>query len=69
VAIVLGLCAIAGGLDEGHQSFVPGRVADPLDGLLDLLGAIAGVAFFHVLPRAVRVPATETAGTHERIPA
>lgn len=28
--------------DELHQLFVPGRVADPLDWVIDTLGAIAG---------------------------
>jgi VanZ family protein len=32
--------------DEVHQAFVPGRSADPLDLLLDLLGALFGVGLF-----------------------
>jgi VanZ family protein len=64
LTLAVALCALAGGLDEWHQSFVPGRVADPLDWVLDLLGALAGGLFFLALPRAVRAPVSD-----ERIPA
>ncbi len=53
-AITLVLCAVAGGLDEWHQYFVPGRVADPVDWILDLSGALAGCLFFLAMPRALR---------------
>ena len=33
-----------GALDEVHQSYVPGRSADPWDLLADAVGALAGVA-------------------------
>jgi len=65
---VLLACALAGALDEAHQAFVPGRVADPLDWVLDLLGAAAGCAFFFLLPRALRAPREAPPHT-ERIPA
>ena len=34
------LTAAYGALDEVHQSFVPGRTADPLDALADAAGAL-----------------------------
>jgi VanZ family protein len=33
--------------DELHQSFVPGRSADPLDVLADCAGALLGIALWH----------------------
>ena len=68
ILTVLGACALAGALDEAHQAFVPGRVADPLDWVLDLLGAAAGCAFFFLLPRALRAP-RDARPDAERIPA
>ncbi len=32
--------------DEVHQSFVPGRSSDPLDFLVDVVGILAGIAFY-----------------------
>lgn len=40
-----------GALDEWHQSFVPGREADPLDWAADTAGALLGAALVVVLPR------------------
>ncbi|MBU1243459.1 VanZ family protein [Myxococcota bacterium] len=68
VGLMLALCALAGGLDEWHQSFVPGRVADPVDWILDLSGALAGSLFFLALPRALRAPAAPPATCGERNP-
>jgi VanZ family protein len=42
VAIIL--ATAYGASDEFHQSFVPGRYADPLDILADFTGAVLGVA-------------------------
>ena len=59
-----GLAAVAGvllgvllfaALDEWHQSFIPGRSADPRDWLADAVGAIAGAALaVRTLPRPER---------------
>ncbi len=40
------LAALFGMADEIHQAFVPGRDASPLDWLVDVGGAIGGVAFW-----------------------
>jgi VanZ family protein len=45
------LLAVLGLLDEVHQLSVPGRVFSLLDLLYDLLGALAGMAAFHLLGR------------------
>jgi len=37
------LVAVYGILDEYHQSFVPGRSADPLDVVADVAGGVVGV--------------------------
>jgi VanZ family protein len=37
------LVVVYGVLDEYHQSFVPGRLADPLDVLADVIGGIIGI--------------------------
>jgi VanZ family protein len=68
-ALVLLACAVAAGLDEWHQAHVPGRVADPVDWLLDVLGAAAGCAFFHVLPRPLRGPGITAEPSLPRSPA
>jgi peptidoglycan/LPS O-acetylase OafA/YrhL len=51
---VLAAVTIAGGVgiaDELYQATVPGRTADPLDWLADVLGALAGAALVTALPR------------------
>ena len=45
VAAALGLLYAAS--DEWHQSFVPGRSADPADWVADALGVLAGLAIYH----------------------
>lgn len=40
--------------DEWHQSFVPGRSADPLDWLADALGVVTAVALHSWIFRRVR---------------
>ena len=36
--------ALYGLMDEVHQAFTPGRIADPLDWLADVVGALAVAA-------------------------
>jgi VanZ family protein len=44
--ILLGLAYAAS--DEIHQSFVPGRSADPFDWVADAIGVALGVLLFHL---------------------
>ncbi|MBW3628730.1 MAG: VanZ family protein [Gemmatimonadetes bacterium] len=48
-ACVLG--AAYGASDEWHQSYVPGRSADPFDWVADTAGVIAGVTLYHWMRR------------------
>lgn len=41
--LIVLLCVAFGVLDEWHQSFIPGRQADPLDLLRDAVGATIGL--------------------------
>jgi VanZ family protein len=41
--MAVALASAYGITDELHQLFVPGRVSDPVDWLVDTLGAIVGV--------------------------
>ena len=43
--------ALVGGLDEAHQYWIPGRLADPLDWLADTAGGGGGALFSALLPR------------------
>jgi hypothetical protein len=47
------LGALLGGLDEFHQSFVPGRNADGGDAAVDVLGVLLGGLAFRRLGRTV----------------
>lgn len=47
LAAAFALSAGYGGLDEYHQSFVPGRLADFADFIFDLLGTMIGLAVFY----------------------
>ena len=47
LAAALVLSAGYGGLDEYHQSFVPGRLADFADFIFDFLGTLIGLAVFY----------------------
>jgi VanZ family protein len=49
LAIVLG--GIYGATDEMHQLFVPGRVADPLDALVNWLGVLVAVLVLAYIDR------------------
>ncbi len=44
IAVAVLVAAAYGATDEWHQSYVPGRDADPLDWTADGVGAIAGAA-------------------------
>jgi VanZ family protein len=57
-ACAFAFCVAYGISDEWHQSFVPGRHADPWDVAKDAAGALAGVALGHGLSRR---PATAEA--------
>jgi VanZ family protein len=45
------LVVLYGILDEYHQSFVPGRIADPLDVLADAVGGLIGVGLMALIYR------------------
>lgn len=49
LAIAVILASLYGISDEFHQSFTPGRVPDPVDWLVDTLGAIAGVVMITII--------------------
>ena len=57
-AVVVGLLYALS--DEYHQSFVPGRAADPADWVADALGVIAAVALHSWLRRRGRGSAPRT---------
>ena len=44
-------CALFGFLDELHQSFIPGRSAELMDGLADALGAAMGCTVYLIVVR------------------
>jgi VanZ family protein len=44
LALAAVVAALYGATDEWHQSFVPGRTADPFDWAADAIGAIAGAS-------------------------
>jgi VanZ family protein len=46
--LVSGLMVMAGGLDEWHQSFVPGRMAQGIDVFFDTICGIFGALVFQV---------------------
>lgn len=50
-AVAVLLAGVYGASDEWHQSFVPGRDADPLDLGADVAGALAGAAVAVVVLR------------------
>jgi VanZ family protein len=47
------LASLYGVTDEFHQSFVPGRVPDPVDWLVDTAGALTGVVIVEAFRRAL----------------
>lgn len=42
--VVLLVCSLYGVTDEFHQSFVPGRMPDPMDWMVDTVGASVGIS-------------------------
>ena len=64
-ALTVLAASVYGALDEVHQFFVPGRVADPVDWLFDTLGAIAAAAVLVALcaSRAKRTGRTPEDGS------
>src|SRR5205807_9798235 len=42
-------CAIFAASDEFHQSFVPSRTASPVDAMIDICGALIGLAICAIL--------------------
>lgn len=49
--IAIAISTIYGASDEFHQSFVPGRVMDFIDFLLDILGAVLAQIFRFILKK------------------
>lgn len=55
-SIAWGVTVMWGLLDEIHQAYVPGRVADAIDLLADSIGGLAGAAaYFAIAARRKRV--------------
>jgi VanZ family protein len=52
-ALTLGIIALAGGLDEVHQSFVPGRFARLQDVATDTIGAAIALALITTVKKRV----------------
>jgi VanZ family protein len=50
-AVVFAFCVAYGISDEWHQSFVPGRTADPWDVVKDAIGAAGGIAIHQARSR------------------
>jgi len=53
VLVAVALASLYGVTDEFHQSFVPGRMPDPVDWLVDTAGALAAVLLAEGLRRLV----------------
>src|SRR6059058_387121 len=47
-------CAIFAASDEFHQSFVPSRTSSPVDAMIDICGALVGLAICWVFARGKR---------------
>lgn len=48
LALAWALTALYAASDEFHQSFVPGRMASPLDVLIDAIGAFLGLSLYAI---------------------
>ena len=48
----IALTSLYGVLDELHQRYVPGRMADPIDWIVDTLGAVIFIAILTKLQRS-----------------
>lgn len=51
-------CAIFAASDEFHQSFVPSRTSSPVDVMIDICGALVGLAICLVFARRKRAAVT-----------
>ena len=51
-------CAIFAASDEFHQSFVPSRTSSPVDVMIDICGALVGLAICLVFARRKRATVT-----------
>jgi VanZ family protein len=55
-------CAIFAASDEFHQSFVPSRTSSPIDAMIDICGALIGLAICLVLAPRKSAPAVASIG-------
>jgi len=51
IIVTIALCSLYGASDEFHQSFVPTRMPDPMDWVVDTIGAIIGGSAIIMLMR------------------
>ena len=54
ISLAAVLCAVLAGLDEYHQTFIPGRSGEPRDVCVDMAGAAVAVALVALLLWAAR---------------
>jgi len=59
--LAVALASAYGILDEIHQLYTPGRSSDPLDWVVDTVGALAGVAVVFLIARRMAQRATSPA--------
>jgi len=59
--LAVALASAYGIVDEVHQLFTPGRSSDPVDWVVDTVGALAGVALVVVIARRTAQRATSPA--------
>lgn len=51
IVIAVVIASAYGVTDEFHQYFVPGRMSDPVDWVVDTAGALCGVMFYSLVSR------------------
>lgn len=67
VVIAVAMASAYGVTDEFHQSFVPGRMPDPADWMMDTFGAFVGAAVtLGVLTWRERLSATDENGSADQ---
>jgi hypothetical protein len=67
VVIAVAMASVYGVTDEFHQSFVPGRMPDPADWMMDTFGAFVGAAVtLGVLTWRERLGATDENGSTDQ---
>lgn len=49
LVFALVICVVYAAADEFHQTFVPGRVGDVVDVLIDSSGAVTGLVFYEIV--------------------